>query len=105
MFSKLVFTIEDKKIEFHLHEIVKIALDILKDIKGEKVVIPKAGMFNSFLNSILKKGLKRKDAIDKYLLIPLHISGLNTLGKWLFVAKSLAENYQRESLSGWWVII
>jgi hypothetical protein len=108
MFSKLVFAVESIKIEFHLHEIVKIAQQIVDDTKDEKIVIPSKGMYQKILMTAMN-GMGDQDVIngkiDQFLLIPMVISKVDNIKKWLYVARQLKIKYEKEPLKGWWINI
>lgn len=45
-----------------------------------------------------------KAEYDK-IILPVNISGINSISKWIFVVKYLTENYAKEPIVGWWYII
>ncbi len=177
MFSKLVFTIKDEKngeqqIEFHAHEVVKIAQQVVSEIEVEPVIIPdykshakqlekrieffmekiiylfeehfnfhqyvfktkygyrkhilfhifmylyKAGT-NNFLTSDLfghyrrlineLKGKERprliQDELEEEILLPPNLTNINTVAKWLFVAKHISDFYKDSPVVAWWLKI
>lgn len=58
MFSKLIFTINEQEIEFHSHEMVKIAKNIMeetKEEKEEKVDIPDHKSYKKDIEEKFKK--------------------------------------------------
>ena len=40
--------------------------------------------------------------LTRRIIIPLPLMQMNTIRQWIFIAKYLAENYQRMELTGWW---
>ena len=116
MFSKLIFTIDEQEIEFHSHEMVKIAKNIMEEIKETKegkVSIPDYKSFNNeieekfdkFINAFLSGSFSSTGAtlpLVKELFFPPYVECPNTVGKWLFLAHYLAQDYEKEPIKGWW---
>lgn len=98
MYSKLVFTVDGKKIEFYSYELINIANDIVKSEAGEEVLIPYEGLYDELVRN-------KQAEIGKNLLIPIRISGLDNIKKWLFIAKQIKERQDNDSLRGWWIDI
>lgn len=101
MFTKLIFNIDGDVIELHLHEVVKLAIDIISDEPGTK---PRILLEPNAVNQIIEK---TQDETQKerflsqrfkpYLLIPAHEEELNQLKHWLFIAKYYAEKKIRKT--------
>lgn len=60
-------------------------------------------------NKVLLDYIKTKEKtrcfeiqLTRRIIIPLPLMQMNTIRQWIFIAKYLADNYQRMELAGWW---
>lgn len=106
MFSKLVFVVDDKEIEFPAYELIQIAHDVVKSemYKNKEVPMPKKEEYDHVFDIMIEEVMGDME-VNESLIIPPHVSGLDDIKKWLFVAEYFRKNGNDESLRGWWVEI
>jgi len=120
MFSKLVFTVEGEIVEFHAHEIVRIAAAVLNETTHAKLAETKEEPYpklptQEFAEVYLKNCLSvysqkiftcpPSELPIAALLVPFHFNQPSTIKNWMFVTKSLADQYKKDKRKGWWCII
>lgn len=111
VYSKIIFNIgEQETVEFDIHEVVKIAVDLienLKEDKGDILQIPPE-RWNFIFDDILSLGSFSAELnngyLDCLLLVPVHVGGMKTIGNWLYVS-NIFKNIPEDSLVGSWVNI
>jgi hypothetical protein len=101
MYIKLIIRLNDHKIVFQAHEIVRIAHDVMENYAfpediATQVFIPEPPIYKAFISKMVEKitdiGVI-EGRIDPYITIPMHIGGLDTVAKWLYTAKKLRDLY------------
>jgi hypothetical protein len=115
MFTELVITIGGRRVVFKAHEIVLVVQNIMEtyilpeDI-SDQVIIPSMALHNSFIKEMLSKttGLGIiAGAIDKHLILPMHINGLDSALKWLYASRKLhlRHHQERNAVEGTWAAV
>lgn len=106
MYSKLGIQTDEGEIIFEAHELVAIALSLTQKASDEECLIPLDGYFEQFISGQSKK-FDDLDIIagklDSFITIPIFIGELDSIGKWLYVARELREGHDFEPHYGWWV--
>jgi len=109
MFSKLVFTAGTQHIEFHLHELVKIADAVIEATPSQEVQAMPHHVWDFIYDDVLDFGTYfeelSKDTLDPILFIPPHTSQLNHPHQWLSVLPEIKRVDPQSPLIEWWFLI
>jgi hypothetical protein len=104
MYTKLIIRINGQELEFKAHEIVLIAQNVIENYVfpediASQVFMPTPPMYRAFVSKMAKDltdiGII-EGRLDPYITIPMHIEGLDTSVKWLYIAKRLNLLYQQD---------
>lgn len=105
LISKLIFNINGENIELHAHEVIEIAQKIIDAEPGEEAdIISPDNMILDALQELDSFAVATENGVlDSFLFIPAHAGGMDSLKKWLFVAKYFANTYAADPALGWWL--
>ena len=108
IFSKLQLTIDGETVTFSASEIIKIAMEVAQKPATEKVLIPTDGLFDSIMATYgpdADTNPTAAEIIERAMIIPIHLVGMDTPQKWLYIAQYFSKQYKGNPLSGWWANI
>jgi hypothetical protein len=108
MFSKLSVEVDGTEIEFTASELIQLAQELLDALPGEEILVPEQGWFDAIMRTVapqMNYGAILAGRLDPFIVLPIHLTGMNNPQKWLYVVKALATDYEDNPLQGWWAKI
>jgi hypothetical protein len=104
MYTKIIFDINGKKIIFKAHEIVVIARSVVENYPlpkdmNKQLYIYTPNEYRALVSLLAREGSDMDiidGSIDPYITVPMHVQGINSALKWLYLSRSLYKRHQEE---------